>query len=233
MSKQATDYQLIPVLDKGFVRLMDFMGGDMAVVQGARVSFGQESKGEERDRKLIDFLMKNEHGTPFEMAAFKFHVKAPIFVARQWFRHRIGSYNEISYRYVEVEDEFYVPANLRAQDTKNKQSSIAGAFGEVENIYGREIIESAYAEAHDRYKKLLTLGVAREEARIVLPVGIYTQFYVVYNARSLMNFIRLRTGKGAQAEICAYAEALGVFFKNQMPWTHEAFERYILKLNSG
>ncbi|MGH9899578.1 MAG: FAD-dependent thymidylate synthase [Pyrinomonadaceae bacterium] len=232
MSKQATDYQSIQVLDKGFVRLVDFMGGDGAVVQGARVSFGQESKGEERDRKLIDFLMKNEHGTPFEMAIFKFHVKAPIFVARQWFRHRIGSYNEISYRYVEVEDEFHLPTNLRVQDTRNKQSSIAGGFSEEEHEQGRQIIESAYREAHARYKKLLELGVARELARIVLPVGMYTQFYVAYNARSLMNFIRLRTGKGAQAEIRAYAEALGIFFKDRMPWTYDAFERYVLKLNN-
>lgn len=219
---------LIHVLDRGFVRLVDFLGGDMAVVQAARVSFGQESKGEERDRRLIDYLMRHEHGTPFEMAVFKFHVKAPVFVARQWFRHRVGSYNEISYRYVEVTDEFYVPDRLRAQDTKNKQSSVRGAFTEEEHARGRALIEEAYRACYARYQELLAMGVARELARIVLPVGMYTQFYVAYNARSLMNFIRLRTGEGAQSEIRLYAEALAEFFRRRMPWTYEAFARYVL-----
>jgi thymidylate synthase (FAD) len=223
------DYSTIPVLDKGFVRLVDFLGGDMAVVQGARVSFGQESKGAERDRKLIHYLMKHEHGTPFEMAVFKFHVKAPIFVARQWFRHRVGSYNEISYRYVEVQDEFYVPSELRAQDTKNKQASFAGGFSDEAQARGRALIEEAYQAAHQKYEELLALGVARELARIVLPVGLYTQFYVAYNARSLMNFVRLRTGAGAQHEIRRYAEAMAQIFKEKMPWTYEAFEQYVLK----
>ncbi|MER3429272.1 MAG: thymidylate synthase (FAD) [Pyrinomonas sp.] len=217
---------LIRVLDRGFVRLVDFMGGDMAVVRAARVSFGQESKGEERDRRLIDYLMRHDHGTPFEMAVFKFHVKAPIFVARQWFRHRIGSYNEISYRYVEVTDEFYLPDRLRAQDTRNKQASTAGDFTEEEHARGRAAIEAAYQAAYARYQELLGMGVARELARIVLPVGMYTQFYVAYNARSLMNFIRLRTGSGAQPEIRLYAEATAEFFRRLMPWTYEAFARY-------
>lgn len=219
----------IPVLDQGYVRLVDFMGGDLAVVQGARVSFGQETKGDERDRKLINYLMRHEHGTPFEMSLFKFHVKAPIFVARQWFRHRVGSYNEISYRYVEVKDEFYVPSELRAQDAKNKQASFAGSFNEEETRAGQELIAEAYREAYARYLKLLEMGVAREMARIVLPVGMYTQFYVAYNARSLMNFVRLRMGEGAQTEIRLYADAMNQIFKGLMPWTHEAFEKFVLK----
>ena len=227
--KQYGDSNPIPVLDKGFVSLVDFMGGDLAVVQAARVSFGQESKGDERDRKLINYLMRHEHGTPFEMSVFKFHVKAPIFVARQWFRHRVGSYNEISYRYVEVEDEFYVPEELRAQDTKNKQASFGGSFTEEQNAEGRALIEASYAEAYEKYRELLQMGVAREMARVVLPVGMYTQFYVAYNARSLMNFIRLRTGEGAQAEIRLYAEAMNQIFKERMPWTHAAFEQFVLK----
>ncbi|MBA2341536.1 MAG: FAD-dependent thymidylate synthase [Pyrinomonadaceae bacterium] len=597
MSEQTFPSEPIPVLDSGFVRLVDFMGGDLAVVQGARVSFGQETKGDERDRKLIDYLMKHEHGTPFEMSVFKFHVKAPIFVARQWFRHRVGclsgetrlyfdlpsatarggrqlhkanlkklyelwhegsvhvvgkrkplhldevkadesysvpelarlverraedlrnlirrgalkatrvaprskkeaslyvrgedwreyaessfvarapmkerlrhmklrmcneatgeiehtqiadiwqsgvkhvyrvtlqngyrikmteehrcltergwltlkdatnlrrsetgsvtwdgdapafsvngiekyrdadwlsarrreglsvteialqagasyhtirkylsefklqysareraqlagavqrgqrrsfkrkalttlalnnirtarsgarsneqseslhafcknhqpqsypeskpkpaparllrtfspvarieyvgeemtydlevtgpfhnfiadgfvvhnSYNEISYRYVEVKDEFYIPDVMRAQDAKNKQASFAGAFTAEENERGRALIETAYTEAYERYRHLLEMGVAREMARIVLPVGMYTQFYVAYNARSLMNFVRLRTGAGAQSEIRDYAEAMNRIFKERMPWTYAAFERYVLK----
>lgn len=222
------DSAQINVLDHGFVKLVDFMGSDLAVVQAARVSFGQESKGEERDKKLLNYLMKHEHGTPFEMAIFKFHVKAPIFVARQLFRHRVGSYNEISARYVEVEDEFYIPNSLRAQDTKNKQASLAGSFTAEEQELGLKLIEEAYLSVYDKYQKLLELGVAREMARIVLPVGLYTQFYVAYNARSLMNFVRLRTSEDAQKEIRMFAEAMTQFFKEKMPWTYRAFEEYIL-----
>jgi thymidylate synthase (FAD) len=226
---QRAEVEGIPVLDKGFVRLVDFMGGDLAVVQGARVSFGQESKGDERDRKLINYLMKHEHGTPFEMAVFKFHVKAPIFVARQWFRHRIGSYNEISYRYVEVKDEFYVPKEMRAQDAKNKQASFSGYFTAEQNKEGQALIEAAHESAYEKYQQLLNMGVAREVARIVLPVSMYTQFYVTYNARSLMNFVRLRSGEGAQYEIKQYAEAMNHIFKDKMPWTYSAFEQFVLK----
>lgn len=229
MEANSTSHETIPVLDEGFVRLVDFMGGDLAVVQGARVSFGQEAKGDERDRKLLNYLMKHEHGTPFEMAVFKFHVKAPIFVARQWFRHRIGSYNEISYRYVEVKDEFYIPKELRAQDTKNKQASFLGSFTLEQNEHGRRLIQAAHNSAYEKYQELLNLGVAREVARIVLPVSMYTQFYVAYNARSLMNFVRLRTGSGAQYEIREYADALNQIFKRTMPWTHQAFEKFVLK----
>lgn len=229
INSQTANFDPIPVLDRGFVRLVDFMGGDLAVVQGARVSFGQETKGDDRDRKLVNYLMKHEHGTPFEMAALKFHIKAPIFVTRQWMRHRVGSYNEISYRYVEVEDEFYVPEELRAQDAKNKQASFAGSFSDQQNADGRALVEAAYAAAYEKYRQLLQMGVAREMARIVLPVGMYTQFYVAYNARSLMNFIRLRTGEGAQAEIRLYAEAMNQIFRERMPWTHAAFEQFVLK----
>jgi thymidylate synthase (FAD) len=229
MESQTAELEAIHVLDKGFVQLVDFMGGDLAVVRGARVSFGQETKGDERDRKLINYLMKHEHGTPFEMAIFKFHIKAPIFVARQWFRHRIGSYNEISYRYVEVKDEFYVPQELRAQDAKNKQASFSGYFSPEQNEEGRALIEAANASAYEKYQQLLNMGVAREVARIVLPVSMYTQFYVAYNARSLMNFVRLRLGEGAQYEIKQYAEAMNQIFKDKMPWTYAAFEQFILR----
>ena len=229
MEEHVTGAEAIPVLDKGFVRLVDFMGGDLAVVQAARVSFGQETKGDELDRKLINYLMKHEHGTPFEMAVFKFHVKAPIFVIRQWFRHRIGSYNEISYRYVEVTEEFYVPNKLRAQDPKNRQASFPGSFTEEQNIQGIDLIKDAHKEAYERYEKLLSMGVAREVARIVLPVSMYSQFYVTYNARSLMNFVRLRMGGGAQYEIKLYAAALNQIFREKMPWSYDAFDLFILK----
>jgi thymidylate synthase (FAD) len=228
-SEVDADANTLPVLDKGFVRLVDFMGGDLAVVQGARVSFGQETKGDERDRKLVMYLMKHQHGTPFEMAVFKFHIKAPIFVARQWFRHRIGSYNEISYRYVEVKDEFYVPMQMRTQDTKNKQASFVGNFTQEQNQVALGLMAIAYEEAYEKYQQLLTMGVARELARIILPVAMYTQFYVTYNARSLMNFIQLRSGEGAQYEIKLYAETLSRIFKDKMPWTFAAFEEFVLK----
>ncbi len=149
------------------------------------------------------------------------------FVANGFVVH--NSYNEISYRYVEVEDEFYVPGELRAQDTKNKQASFGGSFTDEQNADGRALVEAAYAAAYEKYKQLLEMGVAREMARIVLPVGMYTQFYVAYNARSLMNFIRLRAGEGAQAEIRLYAEAMNRIFKERMPWTHAAFEKFVLK----
>lgn len=211
---------LINVLDQGFVRLVDHMGGDEAVVQAARVSFGQESKGEEKDKRLIAYLLKHNHGTPFEMAVFKFHVKAPIFVARQWFRHRIGSYNEISYRYTEVTEEFYVPQELRTQHTENKQAS----GPPLDNPTGLDLIRTANTNAFHTYQQLLALGVARELARIVLPLSTYTQFYVSYNARALMHFIELRTGQGAQYEISQYAHALHTIFAHCMPVTTTAWD---------
>ena len=211
------------VLDRGFVRLVDFMGGDGAVVQAARVSLGQGLKTPERDKRLIEYLMEHEHGTPFEHSVFKFHVKCPIFVAREWFRHRMASYNEISQRYVEVQDEFYLPDRLRKQSSKNKQAS---EFADFENE--REIlnmIRKAYRETYSVYRELLSYGVARELARIILPLGTYTQFYWTVNSRSLMNFLRLRMAEDAQHEIREYAKVIYLIFKERMPWTAEAWEK--------
>lgn len=210
------------VLDKGFVRLVEFMGGDRAVVQAARVSVGQGLKTPERDRRLINYLMKHEHGTPFEHAVFKFHVKSPIFVAREWFRHRIASYNEISQRYTEVSDDFYVPGKLRKPTKGNKQASEFTDFPDEESLIKR--IEEAYTHVYETYRELLERGVARELARIVLPLGVYTQFYWTVNARSLMNFLRLREAPDAQWEIRQYAKAILRIFKEKMPWTAEAWE---------
>lgn len=209
------------VLDKGFVRLVEFMGGDIAVVQAARVSVGQGIKTPERDRRLIEYLMEHEHGTPFEHSIFKFHVKCPIFVAREWFRHRISSFNEISQRYVEVPDEFYIPQRLRKQSKNNKQASEFADFENSQEIF--RLIEEAYEKSYKIYKNLLNLQVARELARIVLPLGIYTQFYWTVNARSLMNFLRLRMAEDAQYEIREYANVLYEIFKEKMPWTAESW----------
>lgn len=211
-------------LDHGFVRLMDFMGGDGAVVQAARVSFGRESGDPERDHKLLDFLLENRHETPFEHSVFKFHIKCPIFVARQWFRHRIASYNEISGRYATMREEFCLPEQLRTQKARNYKYDL---LAEPENGQLRDKIEGFYRQAYALYEELMQHGVAREHARIVLPLSLYTQFYWTINARALMNFLSLRLDEHAQYEIRLYAEAIAVIFAEQMPWTKEAFDKYI------
>ena len=211
------------VLDKGFVRLVGFMGGDIAVVEAARVSFGQGSKGEKKDKLLIDYLLGHGHETPFEQSVFKFHVKCPIFVSRQWFRHRWSSFNEISGRYTEFKEEFYVPDHLRTQAGDDYRfSMLDGPI--VPELTGQ--IKRSILQQYELYKKLLDRGVAKEQARIVLPVSMYTQFYWSVNARSLMNFIRLRDDEHAQYEIRQYAKAIREMFRAKMPWTYEAFDKY-------
>ena len=216
-----------PILDKGFVRLVDFMGGDQGVVDAARVSYGGKSKGEEQDRKLIAYLLKHKHETPFEHSVFKFHVSCPIFVMRQWIRHRMASYNEISARYTEVKDDFYIPTHWRGQDVKNKQGSVAAPA--LDHAALTKVFEAQIRSAMDAYKKLLAAGVAREMARMVLPVNGYTEFYFTINARSLMNFLSLRADVHAQWEIQQYAEAMAASFKAKMPWTYDAFLQFVWK----
>ncbi|MBI5243741.1 MAG: FAD-dependent thymidylate synthase [Elusimicrobia bacterium] len=215
----------IQVLDKGFVRLIERMGGDEAVVQAARVSFGQASKGPESDRRLIDYLLEHGHHTPFEHSVFKFHVKCPIFVMRQWIRHRVASYNEISARYAEVKDEYYVPPAWRIQDLKNKQGSAAAR--KLDHAALSAEYEAQVRAALAAYRRLLGSGVAREMARMVLPVSMYTQFYWTVNCRSLMNFINLRADAHAQSEMQAYAEAVAGVFAEKMPWTYAAFLKHV------
>jgi len=217
------DYQ---VLDRGVVRLVDFMGGDDAVVQSARVSFGKGVTNTERDHKLVLFLLANGHESPFEHSYFKFHIKCPIFVARQWFRHRIASYNEISGRYTEMKEEMYLPDNFRTQKARNYK------YESVEPDLNKELldkVENFYDESFKLYHELLDKGVAKEHARIVLPLSLYTQFYWTINARALMNFCKLRLDEHAQYEIREYAKAIAEIFKSQMPWTYEAFEKYVVK----
>ena len=200
----------------------------MGIVASARVSYaGGASKGEEKDRKLITYLLKHDHTSPFEQAVFKFHVKCPIFVARQWFRHRIASYNEISYRYTEVKDEFYIPTAWRAQDIKNKQGSVSTP--KLDHAALTAVYQSQIDSSKEAYNKLLAAGVAREMARMVLPVGLYTEFYWTINARSLMNFIQLRADVHAQWEIQQFAEALADVFAEKMPWAWAAFLAHVWK----
>ncbi len=201
----------IDVLDKGFVELIDIFGSDKAAIRAARISYMSESSPE-GDKNLIKILMMNGHESPFEHIVFTFYVKAPIFVARQWFRHRIGSFSERSGRFTEFEEEFYLPDKVRAGESV-------------------EIMRSAMHDAFETYKILLRSGVKREVARMVLPMSLYTQWYWTVNARSLMNFLNLRADKHAQYEIRKYAMAIAKFFNENCPLTYESFIRYAYKGN--
>jgi thymidylate synthase (FAD) len=215
----------VPVLDHGFVRLDDAMASDLSVVNGARVSFARRSEEmDDSDAGLIRFLMRERHGTPFEHNAFRFHIRCPIFVAREWMRHRVGSFNEFSLRYAKATEDFYVPdaADVRTQVGKPGAYSFEPVPDDVAETT-REQLEEIYEAAYTAYTRLVDLGVARELARSVLPVGAYTEFYWTVNARSLMNFVSLRASETAQREIRRYAEACERFLAEKMPVTYEAF----------
>ncbi|HOO33110.1 MAG TPA: FAD-dependent thymidylate synthase [Thermotogota bacterium] len=216
------------VLDKGFVELIDFMGSDLRAVEAARVSFQKGLTDEHRDRKLIEYLMENGHESPFEHIVFTFRVKAPLFVARQWFRHRISSFNEISGRYSVIKHEFYYPENLRVQDTVNRQGSLFGMESTAE-AKGIDKIRKQTEDCYNTYEELLSSGIAREMARMVLPVNIYTQWFWTINARSLMNFLNLRADSHAQFEIQEYATKIAAIFREKCPWTYDAFIKYFYK----
>ncbi len=218
----------VPVLNDGFIRLVDVMGDDNSVVRAARVSYGEESKGMEADQKLVNYMMKHDHGTPFEHINFTFHIKCPLFVARQWMRHRIGSFNEISGRYVELSDSCYEPTEWRANvNPRNKQDSQAiGWESDLDLI--EELFNDHIQRSLETYHKLLDYGVAREQARTVLPLATYTEFYWTVNARALFNFIRLRISPDAQKEIRDYAEVLLEMGEEIAPWSFDAFKRKYL-----
>lgn len=215
----------IPVLDHGFVRLDDAMADDLSVVNGARVSFARhKTEMDDSDAGLIRFLMRERHGTPFEHNSFRFHIRAPIFVAREWFRHRVGSFNEFSMRYAKATDDFYVPEpdDVRSQVGKPGAYSFEPVEAGVAETT-REEMRAVYEAAFSAYERLVELGVARELARSVLPVGAYTEFYWTVNARALMNFLSLRNSETAQREIRRYAEACEQFLAEKMPVTYAAF----------
>ncbi|HJV21205.1 MAG TPA: FAD-dependent thymidylate synthase [Holophagaceae bacterium] len=209
----------IPVLDKGFVKLIDHMGSDLSVVNAARVSFGKRKDAfDEGDAKLIRYLAKHEHTSPFRHTALTLHVKAPIFVFRQWMKHRIGSeFNEISGRYVVFpDDEFYVPEVFRQQSKDNKQ----GSFGEIaEDVRGpaAETFLQACKDSVKQYKALLEMGVCKEQARCVLPVGLYSEVYWTVSLQAAAHFIRLRTEGHAQWEIQQYAHAVAKVVEQVYP----------------
>jgi thymidylate synthase (FAD) len=215
----------IEVLDHGFVRLDESMASDLSVVNAARVSFARRKEEmDDSDRGLVRFLLRDRHGTPFEHNAFRFHVRAPIFVAREWFRHRVGSFNEFSMRYARATDDFYVPEadDVRTQVGKPGAYSFDPVEPEVAETTRAEL-RAVYETAFAAYERLVELGVARELARSVMPVVAYTEFYWTVNARSLMNFVSLRAAETAQREIRRYAEACEQFLAEEMPVTYQAF----------
>jgi thymidylate synthase (FAD) len=221
------EYEQKKILDYGEIQLIDVMGDDLRIVQTARVSYGKDVVGQaeltSRDVKLIKYLLDHDHGTPFESVVFQFRVKCPIFVMRQWIRHRMASYNEISGRYTELTDEFYHPSMLRTPSQSNKQGSGEDFFDE--RLLG--IIEASYEASYKAYQDLLAGGVSREMARMVLPLSIYTEFYWTVNTRSLMNFLRLRMDEHAQWEIQEYARGIYGIFCERLPVTAGYFKEWV------
>jgi thymidylate synthase (FAD) len=215
----------IKVLDKGFVRLDGYMADDLSVVNAAKVSFNKRSNSMgDAESGLINFLMKNRHGTPFEHNAFRFHAKVPIFVFRDWVRHRIASYNEWSGRYSELKNEFYIPEpeNVRKQIGKPGNYKFEPIDRETALKYIKGL-EKACKRSYKYYQFFLKIGVAKEQARMALNVNIYTEFYWTINARSLMNYLSLRNDSAAQWEIQEYAKVIESIFAEKMPITHETF----------
>jgi thymidylate synthase (FAD) len=229
MEKSEFLNKTIPCLD-GFVRLVDVMGDDSSIVQAARVSYGEGTKKIHEDRGLIRYLIRHQHWTPVEMVEFKFHVKIPVFVARQWIRHRTANVNEVSARYTEMKDEMYLPPleQISAQSKDNKQGRDTQPFPQETAEHIQSLIRESNENQYEVYQKLLDLGIARELARSVLPVGHYTEWYWKIDLRNLMNFLALRLDPHAQWEIRIYAEAMASIVKEIVPMAWEAFEDYIL-----
>lgn len=221
---------VIYCLDKGFVRLVDSMGSDAAIVQAARVSYGAGTKKVNEDRGLIRYLMRHAHTTPFEMVEFKFHVKLPIFVARQWIRHRTANVNEYSGRYSVMRDEFYVPdaAQIRPQSQSNKQGRSDENLSETETAEILALLQNGQERSYQDYETLLEKNFARELARINLPVSQYTEWYWKIDLHNLFHFLRLRMDAHAQYEIRVYADAMAQIIREIVPLAYEAFEDYAL-----
>ncbi len=219
-----------PCLDHGFVRLIDYMGSDESIVQAARVSYGKGTKKLLEDRGLIRYLMRHQHTSPFEMVEFKFHCKLPIFVARQWIRHRTASVNEYSLRYSEAQNEFYIPEldAIRKQSKTNKQGrsneSVPPELQKKIHTMLKQHTEQIWRD----YQELENLDIARELARINLPVSLYTEWYWKIDLHNLFHFLKLRLDPTAQYEIRVYAEAIAEIVKIGVPLTWEAFEDYVL-----
>ena len=232
-------YEAIPILDHGFIRVIDYMGDDTSIVQAARVSYGKGTKKVSTDSGLIKYLMRHWHSTPFEMCEIKYHVKLPIFIARQWIRHRTANVNEYSARYSILDKEFYLPApqNLAAQSQSNRQGR--GDVLEGENAKKvLDLLKGDAEQTYNNYEMMLNerydgstidengVGLARELARMNLTLNTYTQWYWKTDLLNLMNFLRLRADHHAQYEIRAYADAMLETVKKWVPITYEAFMDY-------
>mgnify|MGYP000322977092 CR=1 FL=1 len=217
----------IPVLDHGFVRYVDHMGSDERIVEAARISYRSPSKGPEQDAKLIEYLYKNKHTSPFEMVKVTLNIKMPIFIMRQYIRHRMQNVNEVSARYTELPEEFYIPEKWRAQDNKNKQGSVPA---ELDHAIFTELLELHCGESYARYQSLIARGVAREMARMVLPLNIYTEIYACWDLKNLLHFITLREDAHAQAEIQEYGKAIKAILVELFPVTMRCYERYKFQL---
>ncbi len=226
-------YKAYDVLDHGFIRVIDYMGDDNAICQAARVSYGKGTKHVSQNEGLIRYLMRHWHSTPFEMCEIKLHVKLPVFVARQWIRHRTANVNEYSARYSILDREFYIPQPdaLAAQSTQNNQGRgevLQGA--EAERVL--EILKSDSTRCYDNYEAMLSqddqAGLARELARMNLPANVYTQWYWKVDLHNLFHFLRLRADAHAQMEIRVYAEAICKVVADWVPFAYGAFEDYRL-----
>ncbi len=220
----------IKCLDKGFVRLVDYMGGDERIVQAARVSYGTGTKSFRQDRGLIHYLIRNWHTSPVEQVQLTFHCKMPIFVARQWVRHRTARLNEISGRYSVMKDEFYVPSpeNIRPQSADNKQGRSEERMTEAEEQAIIGLFVEDQQRVYANYEKLLEKNLAREIARNNLPLSLYTEWYWQIDLHNLFHFLRLRMDAHAQYEIRVFAEAMALCAKAVAPLAYEAFEEHIL-----
>jgi thymidylate synthase (FAD) len=219
----------IKVLDKGFVRVVDVMGDDGSIVQAARVSYGQGTKSVNEDEGLIRYLMRHQHSTPFEMVEFKFHCRMPIFVARQWIRHRTANVNELSGRYSEMPDWFYEPSAelCTTQSAQNRQG------GTGEQVPDPEVVQLSFGEtqrlAYEQYEGYLAINMRRELARVNLPVSLYTEWYWKIDLHNLFHFLKLRLDPHAQYEIRVFAEAMAGIVKERVPLAWRAFEDYALE----
>ncbi|MGB0607770.1 MAG: FAD-dependent thymidylate synthase [Paracoccaceae bacterium] len=224
-------YTAYPVLDHGFVRVIDYMGDDAAICQAARVSYGKGTKSVQNDEGLIRYLMRHWHSTPFEMCEVKLHVKLPVFVARQWIRHRTANVNEYSARYSILDREFYIPApdKVAAQSVVNNQGRGEVLTG-AEAAQVLEILKADSTRAYDNYEAMISQdgqqGLARELARMNLPANIYTQWYWKVDLHNLFHFLRLRADAHAQYEIRVYADEICKIVADWVPFAYRAFEDY-------
>lgn len=219
-----------PVLDKGFVRLVDYLGSDERIVQSARVSYGGGTKTYRKDKGLIDYLLRNGHTSPFEQVNFTFHIKMPIFVARQWIRHRTAKVNEISGRYSVMSDECYIPDGsvIALQSDDNKQGRDPEPVSAELQAEVIRILKEDQRSSYENYEKLLEMGIARELSRVNLPLSLYTQWYWQMDLHNLFHFLALRMDAHAQYEIRVYADQIYDLIKLVCPMACEAFENHML-----